>query len=251
MTKKIRSDSIYKCHVNKEVFEMFYSEQQVINACTQEPSLIFNLIKNGEFSIIKKMTDENKINVNICDGVGNDIVTKLLKAKQYDLVIELMKKKNWNVNNQNVEGNTFGHILALDNSVGALKVMEQLIRKTNFSPNIKNNKGETMLDMAINSNYIYVVFKILEDKRFNDIDLLTFKKLYNVCIRNSYYGKYSKVNNLEVILGKLEKKKLQPSMKKMIEVISDNIDVIKFDLLKNRSSILEKIINTYLKEVTN
>ena len=28
----------------------------------------------------------------------------------------------------------------------------------------KNNKGETVLDSAINNNYIYTVFKILEDK---------------------------------------------------------------------------------------
>ena len=250
MTKKTCSDSIYNCHMNKEVFEMFYSEQQVVDACETEPNLIFNLIKNGEFSIIKRMIEENKINVNVCDSVGNDIVTKLLKVKQYDLVMELMKKKNWDVNHQNVEGNTFGHVLALDNSSGALKVMEYLIKKKNFSPNIKNNKGNTMLDSAINSNYSYIVFKILEDKRFNDIDLVTFKKLCNLCIRNSYYGKYSKVNNLEVIIDNLEKKDLQPAMRDLITMISNNMDVIKFDLLKNRFSILDKIINTFMKEAT-
>lgn len=250
MTKRRTSDRIYNCHMNKEVLKMFYSEQQVVDACTEEPSTIFNVIKNGDFEIIERLLEENKLNVNICDGVGNDLVTRLLKAKQYDLVIEVMKKRNWDVNHQNVEGNTFGHILVLDNSVGALRVMEQLIKKKNFTPNIKNNKGETMLDRAINNNYIYTVFKILEDKRFNDIDLVTFKKLYKACIRNSYYGKYSKLNNLEVIVENLEKKELEPNMKRVIEVINDNMEYIKTEIMKDKSSMLENIINSSLSEAT-
>lgn len=250
LTRKSDFDRIYNCHIDKEVLLMFDNEQQVVDACNDEPSLVFNLIKRGEFEIIEKLIDDNKLNANICDGVGNDVVTRLLKAKQYDLAIKVMKKKNWNVNHQNVDGNTFGHVLALDNSVGALRVMEQLIKKKNFTPNVKNNKGETMLDRAINNNYIYTVFKILEDKRFNDIDLVTFKKLFKTCIKNSYYGKYSRLNNLEVIVGNLGKKELEPSMKKLIEEISDNMDTIKVEIMKDRSSILENIINSSLKETT-
>lgn len=230
---------------------MFYSEQQVVDACTGEPSLIFGLIKRYNFDLVEKLIDENKVNVNICDGAGNDVVTRLLKAKQYDLVIKVMKKRNWDVNHQNVEGNTFGHILALDNSVGALKVVEQLIKKKNFTPNIKNNKGETLLDKAINNSYIYTAFKILEDKRFNDIDLVTFKKLCDACVKNSYYGKYSRLNNLEVIVDKLDKKELEPNMRKVIDVINDNMDIIKVDILRDRSSVLENIINSTVLEATN
>ncbi len=227
---------------------MFSSEQQAFDVCTGEPSLIFSVIKKGEFEVVEKLIDENKINVNICDGAGNDVVVRLLKAKQYDLTIKAMKKRNWDVNHQNVEGNTFGHILVLDNSVGALRVMEQLIKKKNFTPNIKNNKGDTMLDRAINNNYVYTVFKILEDKRFNDIDLVTFKRLCNVCIKNTYYGKYSKLNNLEVIVGNLEKKKdLAPSMRKLVDEIIYNMDNIKVEIMEDRSSILETIINSSLE----
>lgn len=250
MTNSNSFDRIYSCHMNKEVFKMFYSEQQVVDACTGEPSQIFNVIKTGEFEIIEKLLRENRLNVNVCDGVGNDVATRLLKAKQYDLVIEVMKKRNWDVNHQNVEGNTFGHILVLDNSVGALRVMEQLIKKKNFTPNIKNNKGETMLDRAINNNYIYTVFKILEDKRCNDIDLITFKKLYKTCIRNSYYGKYSKLNNLEVIVDNLDKKELEPDVRKIIDVINDNMEYIKTEIMRDRSSILENIINSTMNEAT-
>ena len=229
MTKEYCFGRIYNCHMNKEVLKMFYSEQQVVDACTGEPSLIFNVIKTGDFEIVEKLLDDNKINVNICDGAGNDLVTRLLKAKQYDLVIEMMKKKNWDVNHQNVEGNTFGHILVLDNSMGALRVMEQLVKKKNFIPNIKNYKGETMLDRAINNNYIYTVFKIL----------------------NSYYGKYSKLNNLEVIVDSLDKKNLNPEVRRIVDVLSENMEYIKTEILRDRSSMLEGIINGVFVEATN
>ena len=55
MTNSNSFDRIYNCHMNKEVFKMFYSEQQVVDACTGEPSQIFNVIKTGEFEIIEKL----------------------------------------------------------------------------------------------------------------------------------------------------------------------------------------------------
>ena len=229
---------------------MFYSEQQAVDVCTGEPSLIFGLIKRCNFDIVEKLLDTNKINVNTCEGAGNDVVTRLLKAKQYELVLKFMKKRNWDVNHQNVEGNTFGHILALDNSVGALKVVEQLKKKKNFIPNIKNNKGETILDKAISNSYIYTAFKILEDKRFNDIDLVTFKRLCHMCVENTSYGKYSRLNNLEVIVEHLEKKNLDGYMSKLLDVIRENMDMIKVDILRDRYSVLEGIINS-MTEATN
>ena len=225
---------------------MFYSDREMLNACSEEPSLIFTLIKQGEFETIEQLIEKNKINVNLCDSVGNDVVTRLLKAKQYDLVLKLMKKRNWDVNHQNVEGNTFGHILAQDNSVSAFKVVEQLTKKANFIPNIKNNKGETILDKAINNNYLSTAFKLLEDRRFNDIDINLFQKLFNVCIKNTYYGKYSKLNNLEVIVNNLDKKELAPSMKDLINQIKENMTIIREEIMNNRSSSLESLITSSL-----
>lgn len=225
---------------------MFYSDREMLNACSEEPSLIFTLIKQGEFETIEQLIEKNKVNVNLCDSVGNDVVTRLLKAKQYDLVLQLMKKKNWDVNHQNVEGNTFGHILAQDNSVSAFKVVEQLTKKSNFIPNIKNNKGETILDKAINNNYLIAAFKFLEDRRFNDIDILSFQKLFNVCIKNTYYGKYSKLNNLEVIVNNLDKKELAPGMKELIVQIKENMTIIREEIMNNRSNSLETLITSSL-----
>lgn len=236
--------------MNKEVYMMFYDEQQAFDACSEDPLLIFTLIKLGHFGVVEALLEKNKVDVNLCDSVGNDVVVRLLKAKQYELVLKLMKKRSWNVNHQNVDGDTFGHILALDNSVSALTLVAQLTKKKNYLPNIRNNKGETIFDRAVNNNYMMTAFKILEDKRFNNISVLSFKRLCRASIKNVYYGKYSKLNNLEVIVGSLEKKELVPSMQNLVNKINDNLDEIKSELMGNSYSVLEGIIDSSLEEVT-
>lgn len=217
--------------------------QQLLDACKEEPTLIFTLIKQGNYKEVEQLIDDGMVNVNLCDSVGNDVVTRLLKARQYDLVLSLMKKRNWDVNHRNAEGNTFAHVLAKDNSITAIKIVEQLTKKKNYLPNIKNNKGETALDRAINNNYLCTAFKLLEDKRFNDIDIFSFKNLINATIKNTYYGKYSKINNLEIIVENLEKKELDPCMMNLVEKINNNMEAIKNDIMNDKSTLLENIVN--------
>lgn len=250
MTNRAKFGRIYNCHVNKEVLKMFYDEQQAYNACSEEPSLIFQLIKLGYYDLVERLIDDNKVDVNVCDSVGNDVVTRLLKARQYDLVLKLLKKRNWNVNHQNDEGDTFGHILALDNSVNALQIVATLVKKKNYLPNIKNKKGETILDKAITNNYMSTVFKVLENKNFNSIDINLFKKLCDACLKNSGYGKYSKINNLQVIVDNLDKKELIPSMEILVDKIKDNMENITNEIMSNGFSILESIINSTIIEAT-
>ena len=216
-----------------------------IDACKEDPSIVFTLIKQGNYDAVEELINNNLVNVNIVDSVGNDVVTRLLKAQQYDLVVQLMKRRNWDVNHQNVDGNTFAHVLANDDSMFTVKIAEQLIKKKNYIPYIKNKKGETALDRSINNNYNCTAFKLLGDKKYNDIDVSQFKNLFNVCIKNKYYGKYSKINNLEIIVENLEKKDLSPSLKKIIENISDNMDLIKDDIMNNNNLILDTIINSF------
>lgn len=216
--------------------------QQLELACKEDPSLIFTLIKQENYKDVEQLLVNGVVNVNLCDSVGNDVITRLLKAKQYDLVLTFMKKRNWRVNHKNDDGNTFAHILATDNSVAAIKVVEQLTKKKNYLPNIKNKKGETALDRALNNNYLCTAFKLLEDKRFNDIDIFSFKNLIKVTIKNTCYGKYTKINNLEIIVENLEKKELDPCMMNLIKRINDNMEAIKREIINNSLTILEKII---------
>lgn len=220
--------------------------EHLYNSCKDDPGLIFSLIKQDEIETIEALIDDNLVNVNLVDGVGNDVITRLLKAKYYDFVIKLMKKKNWDVNHANADGDTFAHILALDDSIAAVKVFEELSKKTNYLPNIQNNNGETALDRALNNSHLCCAFKILSDKRFNNIDIKTLINLMKISLKNSNYGKYSKITNLETIVDKLEKKDLENNVSDLINNISDNIDVIKNDIMHNRFTVLESIINSHL-----
>lgn len=226
---------------------MFYDIDKAIKACEEEPSSIFKLIKEEKFEAVDKLLSKKKVSINLCDNAGNDVITKLLKAKQYELVLKHMKNKEWNVNHQNHDGNTFGHYLASINYVNVLEIIKQLKKIKEFSPNIKNKKGETLLDKSINDNYIYTTLKILEDKRFNNIDVLSFKKIFDTYITNSKYGKYSKWDNLKSIVTSLEKKdSLLPNVEKLVNSISENMDIIKKELMMNRYKRLEYMINQYV-----
>lgn len=227
---------------------IFYNEDQAIQACKEEPSLIFELIKDGYYDVVDKILSRKIVDINTVDSTLNNVMIRLLKAKQYHLVLKYMKNKNWDINHQNIDGNTFAHILVRHDYIHIARIFEQLKRNKKFMPNIKNKNNETILDRSINSNYISTTMKILEDNRFNSIDILSFKKLYKAYIKNSYYGKYTKLNNLEVIVDNLEKKdKLLPKMKELLDSIINNMELIKREILINKSSNLEGMINSYIE----
>lgn len=228
---------------------MFYDETKAIKACEEEPSLIFDAIKAGEFDLIDKILERRKVNINTLDKTNCDILTRLLRSGQYKLVLKYMSRRDWNVNNQDIDGNTFSHYLVNVDYKNVIDIIKKLGKKKNFIPNIKNKKGETILDRSINNQYIYSSIKILEDKRFNNIDVYGFKKLFNSYIKNSNYGKYSRLTNFETIVSNLEKKELIfPGMQKLIIDIVDNMDVIKNDIMKNKSDVLEYLIDNVLVE---
>lgn len=228
---------------------MFFDEAKAMKACEEDPSLIFELIKEGHYELVDKLLSKKKVSVNVEDRAGNDVVTRLLKAKQYDLVLKYMKKREWNINHQNLDGNTFAHYLVSIHYVYVLDIIKQLRKNKEFLPNIKNKKGETILDKSINENYIYTTLKVLEDDRFNSIDVLSFTRIIDTYIKSSAYGKYSKINNLIDILDSLDQKEgLLPTIEKLVSDIRDNLDIIKNEIMRNRSRHLEYVIDHVLTE---
>ena len=214
-----------------------------------DPSLIFSLIKDCNFTLVEELIDDKKVDANLEDSFGNDVVMRLVKAKQCHLALKLMKRKNWDVNHQNQDGNTLGHILAYDNSINAIQVVEELLKNKNYLSNIRNNRGETTLDIAINNNYLCTAFKILEDKRFNSINYDSFKNLFNATVSNKLYGKYSKISNLETIITHLNKKELDNELTDLIDYMNNNIESIKNTILNDNIVILDSIVNNKLLEM--
>ncbi len=227
---------------------MFYDENQAIKACEEEPSLVFELIKEEYMEVVDKVLSKKNFDINITDADNNDVLSKLLKTKHYDLVLKYMKNKNWDINHQNNDGDAFAHLLVTINYVYVKEIISELRKNKEFIPNIKNNKGETILDKSINNNYIYTTVKILEDERFDNIDIVSFKNLYNTYIKSHNYGKYSRLNNLEVIISSLEEKKLLPRMQRLVELIKDNMDKIKEDLVRDNLKSLDQMINNLIRE---
>ena len=207
---------------------MFYEEKQAIKLCEEDPSQIFNLIDEGHFDLFEKIMDRRNVSVNETDDNGNNIVMYLFKKGKYDLVLKLLRKRDLNINHQNNEGNTLAHLV----------VTKQYL----FTPNIRNNKGETILDLSMNSSCAYTSMKILEDDRFNNIDLVSFKHLYNNYIKSNEYGVYSKMNNLEVIVDNLKERDLLPKVHKVIEIIIRNFEEIKRLIKENNIKAVDKIL---------
>ena len=228
---------------------MFYNETKAIELVEEDPSLVFELIKEGHIEFVDMLLKKKIVDINTCDEAGNNILVRLLKCGAYDVVLQHMGNKDWDINHQNLDGNTFAHVLVSINYVNVIDIIAKLKRNKGFLPNIKNNRGETILDKSINDNYIYTTVKILEDSRFNNIDIVSFKHLYDTYIKSNKYGKYSKLTNLEIIVNNLTDKNLLPRMEKLIQIIRSNFDIIKEEVLRNqKSSKMDAIIHDVLQE---
>lgn len=224
---------------------MFYDEARTINACDSDPFLIFELLREEQIEIIDKILSRKTFDINVVDNDGNNILTKLLKKGQFDLVIKHIKDKRWDINHQNNDGDTFAHVLVSMKNISCLDVYKELTKNKNFVPNIINNKGETILDKAIQSESTIMTAKILEDERFNEIGVHSFKKYYDTYIKTKEYGGYTKLSNLEMIIVHLATKEISPKVKEIINYFKDNYDVIKEEVINNKT----KSMDVYLKSV--
>ncbi len=227
---------------------MFYDIEQAISACEEEPSLVFIAIKNNYRDVYEKLLEKDNFNFNLVDLDGNNILMKLLRNKDYDLIAKYIDNPTISINHQNNNGDTFMHLLVSHNYLDIKEIFEKVLKRTDFLPNLKNNNNESILDKSINNNYIYTVIKILSDNRFNSISLYSFKKLYEAYIKSNNYGTYSKLNNYVLIFDNLKKKSLMPAMSKLLKVLKSKEKIILNDLEKARLDNLDQIINNVIEE---
>lgn len=227
---------------------MFYDIEQAINACEEEPSLVFVAIKNNYRDVYEKVLEKENFNFNLVDLDGNNVLMRLLKNKDYDLIAKYINNPSISINHQNNDGDTFMHLLVQHNYLDIKEIFEKVLGRSDFLPNIKNNNSESILDKSINNNYIYTVIKILSDNRFNSISLYSFKKLYEAYIKSNNYGTYSKLNNYVLIFDNLKRKSLMPSMKKLLKILKSKEQTILSDLEESKLDNLDSIINHVIEE---
>lgn len=224
---------------------MFYDETKTIEACDNDPSLVFELLKEEHLEILDRIISKKNFDINTIDNEGNNIIMKLLKKCQFELVIKHLKNKKLNINHQNNDGNTLAHILLSINNIKVVDIYNELKKNKKFDPNIKNNNGETILDISIKNESTYMTSKILWDSRFNEVGVVSFKNYYDAYIKNSAYGKYSKLCNLELLVGSLSIRDVSPKVKMIIDYLKNNFEVIKEEVNNNKT----KSIDLYLEEV--
>ena len=228
---------------------MFYDVTQAVSLCCNDNSLIFKLIKEDEKSVVKRVLEEPHFNYNICDSNGNSLIMWLLKGKYYDELLTILDNPKVDINHQNNEGDTFAHMLVMINYLEVKEIIEKLLKRVEFMPNIKNNKGETILDKSINNNYIYTTAKILSDRRFNNINMVSFKNLYDTYIKSNNYGKYSKIHNLTLIVNNLQRKDLNDSLSLLIRLFRRNRKVIYEEITNSDTSRMDFLIDYVVKEM--
>ena len=128
-------------------------------------------------------------------------------------------------------------------------IIEKLLKRVEFMPNTKNNKGETILDKSINNNYIYTTAKILSDRRFNNINMVSFKNLYDTYIKSNNYGKYSKLDNLTLIVNNLQRKNLNDNLALLMRLFRRNRKVIYEEITNSDTSRMDFLIDYVVKEM--
>ena len=228
---------------------MFYDIEKAISSCEEDPSLLFIAIKNNYRDVYERVLEKDNFNLNITDENGNTVLMRLLKNKDFDLVLKYIDNPNYLINYQNIDGDSITHMLVTYNYVDIKEILEKIFKRLDFLPNMKNNNNESILDKSINSNYIYTAMKILSYKRFNNISLYSFKNLYETYIKSSNYGTYSKLNNYTIIFDNLKKKKLKPAMAKLMKILKREEQTIINDFEKSNIRYLDTIINQAIEEV--
>ena len=223
---------------------MFYDETKTLNACDDDPTLVFEAIKEGLKELVDKILSRKNFNYNVTDEKGDDVMMKILKKGWYDVVLNHMNDKRWNVNHQNNNGDTFAHILVSIDYYKVVEIIKTLLKNKEFIPNTRNNEGETILDKSINNCSIYTTFKILNDKRFDSIGVFSFKKLYETYIKSNKFGSYTKLDNLEKIVDNLQGREIAPQVKEIIENIKSNFVTIKEEVMSNKTDSMDLIVNT-------
>lgn len=218
-----------------------FTSDQAIKAAEEDPSIIFELIKTDNDELLNHMLDESLIDVNLVSSNNDSLAIKLLKSAKYELVLKVIKNKNWNVNYQNDDKETFGHILAKINNVAVVPVFKELKKNKNFDINIRNKDDKTIFDISVESHNAYVSTKIIEDERFNDINIFEFLKFYETYIDTNEYGKYSKINMIDSILT-MDGRYVNTRMQELLNHLKDNVKNIKKDIENDDYNLLNSII---------
>lgn len=220
---------------------IFYNEKQAEEETLKDNTLVFELINSGYLDVVDKVLKNKKFNINVKDKNGNNPVMSLVLHGNADVAYNHLLDKKLDVNAQNKSGNTLAHLIT---SMNYIKLMDRLKRRKDLHPNTLNNNNETILDKC---SSIYSLKTILSDKRFNNINLISFRNLIDNYIENESYGKKSKIENFNIIISNLSSKKFNSTkMNSLVLEVKESAEDIKEELEKGKCTSLENLLSNYL-----
>lgn len=79
-------------------------------------------------------------------------------------VLDIALEENTNLNFKNIKSQTLLHVAVLSNYS---KMVEKLLESSSIDPNLQNNYGETPLHLATQKKYISIIRKLLKNKTIN------------------------------------------------------------------------------------
>ena len=82
-----------------------------------------------------------------------------------------------------------------------------------------------------------------------NVSTTDFQNKLKTYIETNKYGKYTKLNNLEIIIDSLDEKALMPSMQRLINLIKENFEYIKERLISNKNTGISDYINDVIQTV--
>ena len=79
--------------------------------------------------------------------------------------------------------------------------------------------------------------------------MVSFKNLYDTYIKSSNYGKYSKLDNLTLIVNNLQKKNLSDNLDLLIRLFRRNRKVIYEEITNSDTTRMDYLIDYVVKEM--
>lgn len=131
---------------NEEIYNLLFEKRAYIDIKYLTTDDYIKKIEDNN-GLIKSMAHHSIISIN-CNEIENipSPVVYFMKNNRIDLVEKLLKN-NANVNDKDIEGNT---LLFYACKNGKYRFMKKLLNNYHDDPTIKNNKGETVLNYAMN-----------------------------------------------------------------------------------------------------
>ena len=77
---------------------MFYDIDKAIKSCEDDPQLLFVAIKNNYRDVYEKVLQKEDFNFNTTDEYGNNVLMRLVKNKDFDLVNKYVLNKDLLIN---------------------------------------------------------------------------------------------------------------------------------------------------------